>query len=165
MDRSSTSDRIETVRSFLSNDYLALAARVIVGLLFIFASIDKIANPEAFAASIANYKLMSPFLTTASATVLPWIELLAGFALLFGIFHRGGAFILAVLLVIFTAAIVSALIRGLDISCGCLTQDPQANKIGWTKVAENVGVFVLTTFLFYSTSVKFTLEEFLNKRP
>lgn len=152
------------MKSLLANDYLTLAARVFVGFLFVFISIDKIANPEAFAASISNYKIVSLSLADFFATILPWVELLCGLAILFGILLRGSSFLLTSLLVVFTAAVASALVRGLDISCGCFTQDPQAGKIGWTKLAENIGLILITSFLFYSTSVKFSLEEYLKSK-
>ncbi len=152
------------MKPLLSNDYLSIAARIVVGFLFIFASVDKVASPDAFAASISNYKLFSPFIATFVATFLPWVELLCGLAIVFGVFLRGSSFLLTSLLIVFTAAVLSALVRGLDISCGCFTQDPEAGKIGWTKILENLGLIVLTSFLFYSTSVKFNLGEYLKRR-
>jgi uncharacterized membrane protein YphA (DoxX/SURF4 family) len=155
---------IRTMNSLFANDYLTLAGRVFIGFLFVFISIDKIANPEAFSASIANYKIVSPFLATFAATLLPWIELLCGLSILFGILQKGSSFLLTTLLVVFTAAVVSALVRGLDISCGCFTQDPNAGKIGWMKLAENLGLMLITSFLFFSTSVKFSLEQYLRDK-
>lgn len=165
MDRQPTTDgKVRTMKSLLANDYLSVAARIFIGFLFIFASVDKVASPETFAASISNYKLVSPFLATFFATFLPWVELLCGLAIVFGISLRGSSFLLTSLLIVFTAAVLSALVRGLDISCGCFTQDPGAGKIGWTKILENLGLIAVTSFLFYSTSVKFTLEEYLTKK-
>lgn len=152
------------MKSILSNDYVAIAARIFIGFLFVFASVDKVANPDAFSASIVNYKLFSPMLATLMATVLPWVELLCGFAIIVGVFQRGSALLLTSLLIVFTAAVLSALLRGLDISCGCLTQDPEVGKIGWLKIIENIGLILLTSFLFYSTSVKFTVEEYVRKK-
>jgi hypothetical protein len=56
------------------------------------------------------------------------------------------------------------LVRGLDISCGCFTQDPAAGKIGWTKVLENTELLALSVFLLFSKSNKFSLETFVPKR-
>ena len=152
------------MKSLLANDYASVAVRIFIGFLFIFASIDKAANPDAFAASIGNYKLVSHDLALFAATIFPWVELLCGIALIAGVCMRGSALLLTSLLVLFTAAAVSGLVRGLDISCGCFTQDPNAGKLGWMKFAENIGLLALTTFLFYSTSVKFTLEEYFQKK-
>ena len=67
------------------------------------------------------------------------------------------------MIVIFTLAVMSALLKGLDISCGCFTQDPAAGHIGWLKVVENTSLFALTLFLYYSDTAKFTLIEYLQK--
>lgn len=149
------------MKQVLANDYLTLTARTFLGFLFILASIDKIADPAAFAASIGNYKIVSGALRMVFATVLPWVELLCGLCLLAGILTRGSSFLLTSLLVVFTLAIISALLRGLDITCGCFTQDPDAGKVGWMKVAENAGLIFLGLFTLFSTSVKFSLQSYL----
>ena len=40
--------------------YLTLAARLIIGGLFVYASIHKIIDPAEFAASIRNYMIVPP---------------------------------------------------------------------------------------------------------
>jgi uncharacterized membrane protein YphA (DoxX/SURF4 family) len=162
--RQTPHEKIPTMKSILSNDYVAITARIFIGFLFVFASVDKVADPGAFSASIMNYKLLSPMLASLIATVLPWAELLSGFAIIVGVFQRGSALLLTSLLVIFTVAVLSALLRGLDITCGCFTQDPRVGKIGWLKIIENTGLILLTSFLFYSTSAKFTVAEYIAKK-
>lgn len=152
------------MKYLLSNEYLALLTRVFLGALFIIISIEKIADTAAFANSIANYKILSPFLASLVATVLPWVELLCGLCILFGILTRGSSFLMALMLFVFTVAVLTALLRGMDISCGCFTQDPQVGKIGWMKIAQNLSLFFLSIFLFYSNSSKFTLEQFLQNQ-
>ncbi|MBI3579255.1 MAG: DoxX family membrane protein [Ignavibacteriales bacterium] len=152
------------MKHLLSNEYLALLTRVLLGVLFIVISIEKIADTAAFTNSIANYKILSPVLASLVATVLPWIELLCGLCILFGILTRGSSLLMALMLFVFTVVVLTALLRGLDISCGCFTQDPQAGKIGWMKVAQNLSLFFLSIFLFYSNNNKLTLEQFLQNR-
>lgn len=143
----------------LASEFLTIFARAVLGLVFVVASIDKIADPAAFAASIGNYKIVSYALALALATLLPWIELLCGLALICGLARRGSSLLLVCLLVMFTGAVSIALVRGLDISCGCFTQDPAAGKIGLTKILENVLLILGLVFLFFSTSEKFTLGQ------
>jgi uncharacterized membrane protein YphA (DoxX/SURF4 family) len=97
------------------------------------------------------------------ATILPWIELLCGFALLFGVFIRGSALLVSVMLIAFTLAVVSGILRGLDISCGCFTQDPAADKIGWMKVLQNSTLIVLSLFLYFSNTERFTLFSYVQQ--
>ncbi len=146
------------MKSALSNAYVVLALRMLLGLTFVVASVDKIADPALFAKAIANYKLVSGPTAMAVATFLPWIELLCGLSILSGIYLRGSSFLLSALLTAFTLAVITGLIRGLDISCGCFTLDPDVNKIGWQKVFENVGLIVASILLFFSESRKFTIE-------
>ncbi|HWP82017.1 MAG TPA: MauE/DoxX family redox-associated membrane protein [Bacteroidota bacterium] len=151
------------MKQILANDYFALTARIFLGFLFLVASIDKIVDPQAFAVSIGNYKAVPDSLLLTLATILPWVELLCSLCLLSGLFLRGSSFLLSALLVIFTLAIISALLRGLDITCGCFTQDPAAGTIGWRKVLENIGLIFLSVFMVFSTSVKFSLQHYLQQ--
>ncbi len=103
--------------------WLSLLCRLGVGVTFIWASVDKLLHPGAFATAISHYRLVPWSLLHVSAMLLPTVELVAGLALVVGWKRRGAAAICAVLLVIFLAAIASALSRGLDISCGCFHTD------------------------------------------
>ena len=151
------------MKNLLSNPHLVLVSRIFIGLLFIVSSLDKIVDPSAFSGSVANYGLLPSWMPTIIATILPWVELLCGFAVLFGVFLRGSSLLLSAMLAIFTLAVMSALLRGLDISCGCFTQDPAAGHIGWMKVVQNTSLIALTLFLYFSDTTKFTLIEYLQK--
>lgn len=151
------------MKNLLANPHLVLVVRVFIGLLFIMSSVEKIADPGVFAQSIANYKMLPEWLPSLIATILPWLELLCGFSVLFGALARGSSLLLTVMLIIFTMAVVVALSRGLDISCGCFTQDPATGKIGWMKVLQNSTLIVLTLFLYFSRSESYTLFQYLKK--
>ncbi len=146
------------MKSIVTNEYAILALRLLLGLTFLFASIDKISNPSAFATAIANYKLISGPVTLVVATVLPWVELLSGLAILSGLYLRGATLLVCVMLGAFTLAVMTGLIRGLDISCGCFTLDPDVNRIRWQKVFENLGLILASVVLFYSETNKFLLR-------
>lgn len=120
--------------------------RITLGVVFVYASIEKLADPSAFATSISAYKVLAGTSALVVATILPWVELLCGAGLLFGVYVKGSSTIALVLLLGFTAAVLSALVRGLDIACGCYTQDPSARHIGYWKVGENA-VLLVVAFL------------------
>ncbi len=102
---------------------LVLGCRLVVGGIFIYASLDKLAHPQAFAEVIHHYRL-TPFpLLHPAAHLLPVLEFVVGSALVLGLGRRGAALIAGILTLIFMAAITSALIRNLDISCGCFNTD------------------------------------------
>jgi putative oxidoreductase len=101
--------------------YLALAARLLIGGLFIYASAYKIWAPAEFAASIRNYMILPVSWSNLAAVTLPWIELGAGALLILGVFTRPAALLTTSMLVVFLAAIIYAYSVGLDIDCGCFS--------------------------------------------
>lgn len=103
--------------------WLSLACRLLVGGVFIWASLDKVAHPAEFAKAIHHYRLVPYTLLHPAALLLPAVELLAGIALVAGWQRRGAALLCALMLAVFVVAIASALARGLDISCGCFDTD------------------------------------------
>lgn len=100
---------------------LFILARMILGVVFIYASWGKIANPADFATAVANYQILPEILVNPVAWVLPWLEMVCGICLLIGWITRGSALITAGLLVMFIAALGYSLFRGLDIQCGCFS--------------------------------------------
>jgi len=145
------------MKSFLSNTIVILLARIILGGLFVVASIDKIIDPNTFAVAIVNYQVVGPSLALVIATILPPLELLCGLGIFLGMYPRASAFLITTMLIVFTTLIVSALFRGLDISCGCFTQDPNASKIGYQKILENIGMIILGTYLMFVRNFGITL--------
>lgn len=135
------------MRSFYSNKYLLLIIRIILGFVFIYAGAEKISDPEAFAISISNYRLLPTAAINFFAITLPWIELVAGILLIFGIAVKENSSILFSMLLVFTIAIVLSLFRGLSIDCGCFGKGTQ---IGLYKLGENtlmiIGTFLLMIF-------------------
>ncbi len=103
--------------------WLGLFCRLAVGGVFVFASWDKLLHPAAFAAAVDHYHLVPYPLLHPMAYALPLLELITGTALILGLCRRGAALIAGCLTVVFMIAIGSALIRGLDITCGCFHTD------------------------------------------
>ena len=100
-------------------DLLTLACSLATGAVFLYASWDKIQHPGAFAQAIANYRMVPMPLLHTFAWLLPVVEAVVGLALIVGWQRRGAALLAAVMTVMFIIAITTALVRGLDISCGC----------------------------------------------
>jgi len=138
----------------LTNKYLLLLLRLVLALVFIYAGVEKISDPERFSQSISNYKLLPVMFVNFFAIVLPWIEVVAGLLLLFGIEVKENSFILSILLLVFISAIGISLARGLNIECGCFGTSSGA-MIGFNKLGENL-IYLLIAFLL----VKFDSDFF-----
>jgi uncharacterized membrane protein YphA (DoxX/SURF4 family) len=90
----------------LFNPYVLLIFRIVLAAVFIYAALQKIGRPLAFADEIRMYEVLvegPPLYILAIA--LPWIELCCGIALLTGFFIRGAALLLAVMNAVFLVVI------------------------------------------------------------
>jgi putative oxidoreductase len=121
--------------------FLLLAARLILGGVFVLAGALKLRDPVTFTNDIANYQLW-PALAPLLAAVLPALEVVVGVALLAlgARWRRSAALCAAGMMVVFTAAASSALARGLDVSCGCFGSASGSGTIGWLTIARDVGL-------------------------
>ncbi len=113
----------------LLGPWLAVLFRVGLGAVFVVASLDKIAHPEAFARSISYYRMVPLAAINLMAICLPWIELGCGALLILGLATRANLLVINVLLAVFIVAILSAMRRHLDISCGCFSTDPSSHTM------------------------------------
>jgi len=130
-----------------------LVLKWLVAVIFIFAGVSKILNPDVFARDIDNYRIFSYFLVTIIAIVLPWLEVLCGVFLIFGKWQKGAAVTLLILAFMFLVAISSAMARGLDITCGCFTMTTEVTKVGYLRLAEDMilfGIIILINFKILS---------------
>lgn len=97
--------------------------RIGIAVLFLWAGATKAMDPASFAFAIDNYRLLPWPLTAGFALYLPWLEIVAAVAVLPRRTRSGALAILTGMCALFVIALGSALIRGLDISCGCFGAD------------------------------------------
>ncbi len=99
---------------------LWVAARVLLGLVFLYAAYTKLRQPWLlFAMSIDAYRLLPENAVLVVARTLPWLELALGVLLLTGIWLRWAAAAATLLLLTFFSLMVRASIQGGGIDCGC----------------------------------------------
>ena len=108
-------------QSIGNNSWIELAARWILGLTFIYASFHKIISPADFAKIVYGYNLFPEIFINLIAIIIPFLELIAGLALIIGIYPRSAAIIIHVLLLAFIAVLATNLIRGHEFDCGCFS--------------------------------------------
>ena len=73
-----TSHITDTGATWKTSAKLAVIVRLVLGAVFVFATIDKIRHPAAFAEVVYNYQILPEVLINISAIVFPWLELLLG---------------------------------------------------------------------------------------
>lgn len=130
---------------------LLLAARLLMGAVFIYASFDKILHPEAFARAVYNYQILPGNLVNLAALILPWVELVIGLALVANRWMPGATLMATLLFVIFTAALAYNQIRGLNVHCGCFTTDSAAGGANGLTVARDLFFLFVSACLLLAT--------------
>lgn len=121
---------------------MQLIFRLVLGSVFIYASIEKIANPQGFVNIIKNYGILPDNLSFYTGIILPWIELIFGVLLIVGLSIFLSASVLSSLLIIFIAAIIYGSISGNIEDCGCFSLSHSTNP--------NILIFIIRDILLLS---------------
>ena len=121
---------------------LVLVSRLVLGGLFIYAGLEKVIYSEQFAELVFNYKLLPTEAVNLVALVLPWLEILAGFLLIMGLFTLPAAAILVFLVLVFVGAVGFNLARGLDFQCGCFSASTEARNATLATLLRDIALLV-----------------------
>jgi putative oxidoreductase len=145
--------------------WLALAFRLYLGGVFVYASVYKIGYAAEFAETIASYQIVPALGVNAVALALPWLELICGAMLVAGVRVRTVSAILAALLVVFCLAVTVNLLRETPIDCGCFhTLDERmtwltlVRDLAWLGMA--IHVYFFDSTLALERRYQSTLKEF-----
>ncbi|MGY8783681.1 MAG: MauE/DoxX family redox-associated membrane protein [Fidelibacterota bacterium] len=134
---------------------IVLCMRVVLGIVFLVASYQKILDPQQFAREISNYHFIPLGLENVVAIILPWIEVFIGLGLILGIMIDGSSLISGVLLIMFNLLVIQAMIRGFNIECGCGLKEGQ--MVGWQKLMENMTLLITSYIIFNQKNRSFQL--------
>jgi len=123
---------------------LILAARLVPAIVFLAAAYGKLRDPYAFAVSVYAYRVLPAAPATLFAVLTPAIEVIAAIALATGWFGRGGAIVIGGLLLVFIAGLMQAILRGIDIDCGCFGKG--SSPVSFWLIGRNYGLLLLALF-------------------
>jgi len=144
------------VKGWLTHPWLTIRVQLALGTIFVIAALPKIADPPSFAHMIYNYRLVPASLINLSALVMPWVEVLAGIALILGVWKAAGRTVVGILLSVFIIAISINLARDNAIDCGCFNVADRGKtheqRIFDMKVdiARDLGMFLMVGQLWYA---------------
>ena len=105
------------MRQIILSDWIYRIVRVVYVVLFVYAGVNKLLNPRAFATVIDAFGLVPDPLIMPIAVALPILEIIAAVGLFFD--ARGSLGLVSGLLVFFMAVVSYGIWMGLDIDCGC----------------------------------------------
>lgn len=132
---------------------LALPARLVLGGILLYAGFTKLNDGWRFAEAIANYRILPAQANQLLALTLPWLEVVLGLLLVLGLWLRAAAGLATVLFLGFSVAVIAALARQLDISCGCFGTG-EAAKLGAQTLALDVFCLVCGSMILLSRPVE-----------
>jgi len=144
-----------------SNSWVELILRWILGVTFIYASFNKIIDPEHFAKIIYCYYLFPDYSINLIAIVLPFFELFSGLSLILGFYPRSAALIINGMLLAFIIAVSINLARGHQFDCGCFSFDDAGYTYSALQVlVRDVMFFILgLQVLFYGRRRKWCIRQ------
>lgn len=129
--------------------YTTLVCRILLGGILIFASWDKIHHPHLFARMVADYQLLPPLLVNPLALILPWLEVITGTMLILGIWIPATATLTAGMMLVFIIGMVQALLRGLDMDCGCFSTTSGTDPITVQRILLDVLFLFMAVRLYF----------------
>ena len=114
--------------NFIRSLNLPIIFRIILGIVFIYASYYKILDPAVFSKNIHNFHTTDNLIWVENlvALILPWLELIVGVFLIFGVFLEGSTSITIGLYIFFIFILSQAVFRGIDVHCGCFKTEADA---------------------------------------
>ena len=108
---------------------LVFIIKLVLGITFIYASFHKIEDPAGFAKILYGYSIFPAISINIMAITIPFIELVAGFSIIMGLFPRSALLIINVMLFSFILVIGFNLLRGHQFDCGCFSSSSQPSTM------------------------------------
>lgn len=146
---------------------LSFIFRIIIGIIFLSAGLAKISDPIRFIFTLREFRLFPEVIVPFTAVYLPWLEFILGLFMILGILYRASSLILACLNIIFGFAILSVIIRGMEIDCGCfglLADILKIPDLADTKALIRNLLFIgICLYIFWIKKTVISLENYINK--
>ena len=119
--------------------------RLVLAFIFILSALEKFKSLESFALNVDAYQIFPAIVVNLIVVIIPWLELFVGFGLLFKFKLRANLLLYLILMICFTTLVVIAMIKGLDIECGCFGES--STKVGLVKIIENMMIIFMNLIL------------------
>jgi uncharacterized membrane protein YphA (DoxX/SURF4 family) len=120
---------------------------MVIGFLFFYAGATKVTDVPAFAADIMAYGLTGYKMSFVLASVFPYIEILTGIFLVTGFQKKPAMAIVILLMGVFSFSIIYGLFVGLDINCGCFSDNLESSLL--LSFFRNLFILSLACVLFF----------------
>jgi uncharacterized membrane protein YphA (DoxX/SURF4 family) len=149
-----------------------VAARWVLGALFIYMGLNKALHPVDFLKLVRQYDMVQGYvLLNLIASLLPWFEVFCGLLLVLGVAVRGAALMLVLMLIPFTVIVIRRALAiqaagglpfcAIKFDCGCGTGEVLICR----KIAENAVLTLLSFALLFCHRSHLSLRHLLAAAP
>jgi putative oxidoreductase len=132
-------------------EYIVLAVAIALGAVFVYAGVDKIRDPLQFADSIAAFAILPVVFVNPLALGLPVFEVACGLLLVMPRTRRFGALALVLISALFFVALLSALLRGLTLDCGCFGIGAPSRPRMWFELGLDAVLFTSALLVYFGS--------------
>ncbi|HIW63106.1 MAG TPA: DoxX family membrane protein [Candidatus Stackebrandtia excrementipullorum] len=148
-----------------STEWIGLAARLIVGGVWIVAGALKVTDLRSSVRAVQAYELLPNSLAEIVGVLLPLMEIGIGALLIVGLATQISAVLSSALFVAFIVGIASAWARGLQIDCGCFGGGGQLAEGEapeyLSKILQDIGLLALSGLLVWRPVTRFSVDHIL----
>lgn len=137
--------------------WVLLFMRLVLGGIFSFSAWSKIMAPQALADAIVGFDIIPESIALEAAIMLIWLELICGTFMLLGLWARATVIVITGMLTLFEVGLVSVVVRGIEVNCGCFGQFSEM-QVGWNTIIRNMVQLVFCALLLYYGSWKYSLD-------
>ena len=127
---------------------------VLLCLVFLVASIHKVADPDGFSKIIAGYNVVPSVLVGWVALFLPWLEINMALAILIPRARTAALVMGAGLLIVFAVLTGWNLLQGNTVPCGCFSKE--GGPATWWSVARNMMLASIALLAIYGRANRIT---------
>jgi uncharacterized membrane protein YphA (DoxX/SURF4 family) len=137
--------------------WMLFSMRLVLGGIFSFSAWSKIMAPQALADAIVGFDIIPESIALEAAIMLIWLELICGTFMLLGLWARATVIVITGMLTLFEIGLVSVVVRGIEVNCGCFGQFSEM-QVGWNTIIRNMVQLVFCALLLYYGSWKYSLD-------
>jgi uncharacterized membrane protein YphA (DoxX/SURF4 family) len=132
-----------------TNPYVVLIFRLILAGFFLTSAYGKLVDIERYSVdAVYNFGILPMFLARPFGLVMPFIELLCGLGLLFGVLTRLSALGIALMSLSFFIAKAIVLSQGRSIECGCF--GAVVDTLASVTIFMDIPVMILALVIMFS---------------
>jgi putative oxidoreductase len=141
-------------RLFVRRTLVRRGLALLAGAIFVYAGALKVRDPLQFANDLSNYHIVSWPVGVRLAFYLPWLEIVAGLAIIFQRAFAGALAISAALMLAFLGATIWTKVLGINVNCGCFGVASANLPFAWHLVLNGFILAILIFLWFHREPIK-----------